>query len=248
MSYLIIGASSGLGKSLAYEFAKNKENLIIVSRHGKDLEALKNDIVNNYKVKVKSLSLDFSSIEKVKKKINSSGDFFNNIEGILFPIGQMDELDFIDKLDINQINALLSANFASIAFMISKYLKIKKNKKGIIVGFGSISGYLGRKFNPYYSASKRALESFFESLILFNENRKISIQFYILGYLNTNLSFGKKLLLPKGSIKILSRIVYKNRYKKNIKFYYPSWWSIITNIINFLPFRLIITVLKFINK
>lgn len=248
MSYLIIGASSGLGKSLAYEFAKNKENLIIVSRHGKDLEALKNDIVNNYKVKVKSLSLDFSSIEKVKKKINSSGDFFNNIEGILFPIGQMDELDFIDKLDINQINALLSANFASIAFMISKYLKIKKNKKGIIVGFGSISGYLGRKFNPYYSASKRALESFFESLILANKNNQLYIQFYTLGYLNTNLSFGKNLYLPKASTKLLAKIVFKNLYKKNKKFFFPSWWSLVVLLIKILPFEFILFFLKFLKK
>lgn len=248
MSYLIIGASSGLGKSLAYEFAKNKKNLIIVSRHAKDLEAIKNDIKNNFKVKVKAVSLDLSSIDKLKKKMIFNNNFFNKIEGILFPIGQMHELDFVDKLEIKEIKALLSANFLSIAFIVSKYLKFKKNKKGLIIGFGSVSGHLGRKFNPYYSASKRALESFFESLILSNENKKICIQFYILGYLSTNLSFGKKLFLPKGSTKTLSRTVYKNRYSKNRKFYFPFWWRIIINIINYLPFRFIVTCLKILNK
>lgn len=248
MSYLIIGASSGLGKSLVYEFAKNKKNLIIVSRNIKDLEALKNDIENNFKVKVKILSLDLASLNNLKKKISLNNDFFNQIEGILFPIGQMNELDFIGKLEIKEMNALLSANFLSIAFIVSQYLKFKKHKKALIIGFGSVSGYLGRKFNPYYSASKRALESFFESLILSNRNKEIFIQFYILGYLNTNLSFGKKLFLPKGSTKALSRIVYKNRFKKNRKFYYPFWWRIIINIINYLPFRFIVACSKILKK
>ena len=37
MSYLIVGASSGLGRDLAYTFAERKNNLILVSRDEKDL-------------------------------------------------------------------------------------------------------------------------------------------------------------------------------------------------------------------
>ena len=44
MSYLIVGASSGLGRDLAYEFAKNSKNLTLISRDKKDLEYLKSDI------------------------------------------------------------------------------------------------------------------------------------------------------------------------------------------------------------
>ena len=43
MNYLIVGASSGLGRDLAYEFAKNSKNLTLVSRDKKDLEHLKSD-------------------------------------------------------------------------------------------------------------------------------------------------------------------------------------------------------------
>ena len=57
----------------------------------------------------------------------------------------------------------------------------------------------------------------FESLIISNLKNHIKVQFYILGYLDTNLSFGKKLLLPKGSPVNLAKIVYKNLNKKGIK-------------------------------
>ena len=43
MSNLIVGASSGLGKELAYEFAKNSKNLILISRKLSNLEFLKSD-------------------------------------------------------------------------------------------------------------------------------------------------------------------------------------------------------------
>ena len=48
MKYLIIGASSGLGRELAYEYAKNKHDLILVSRDLRDLSAIKSDIEKKF--------------------------------------------------------------------------------------------------------------------------------------------------------------------------------------------------------
>ena len=44
MSYLILGASSGLGRELAYILAKNSNDLIIISRDERDLRAIKSDL------------------------------------------------------------------------------------------------------------------------------------------------------------------------------------------------------------
>ena len=60
MTYLIVGASSGLGRDLAYEFAKNSINLTLISRGKKDLEYLKSDIEIKYNIKVDIFQLDFS--------------------------------------------------------------------------------------------------------------------------------------------------------------------------------------------
>ena len=62
MSFLIIGASSGLGRELAFKFAQEKNNLIIVSRDIRDLDALKSDLELKFNVKVQCIALDFSSI------------------------------------------------------------------------------------------------------------------------------------------------------------------------------------------
>ena len=69
MTYLIIGASSGLGRALANKFAKEKKNLIIASRDDRDLIAIKSDLEIKYNVNVEKIALDFSSFEELNQKL-----------------------------------------------------------------------------------------------------------------------------------------------------------------------------------
>jgi len=237
MKYLIIGASSGLGRELAYEYAKNKHDLVLVSRDLRDLAAIKSDLEKKSEIKVEIIELDLSSESEIEKNLFVER-FFNQIDGILFPIGMMFDDDKIE-LDQEKIKKLFKANFTSIALIISKFLSSLSSKKGGIVGFGSIAAYLGRNLNPYYSASKRALESFFESLGFLSKKTDLKIQFYVLGYMDTNLAFGKKLKLPKASPKKLARIVYKNRNSKFKKIFFPKWWGLIATILNIIPIKIL---------
>ncbi|MAH52040.1 MAG: short-chain dehydrogenase, partial [Candidatus Pelagibacter sp.] len=50
MSYLILGASTGLGRELAYILAKNSNDLIIISRDERDLKAIKSDLEIKFKI------------------------------------------------------------------------------------------------------------------------------------------------------------------------------------------------------
>ena len=68
----------------------------------------------------------------------------------------------------------------------------------------------------------------------------MNIQFYILGYMDTNLAFGKKLKLPKSSPKRLAKIVYKNRKRKFEKIFFPRWWGIIAIILNLTPHKILL--------
>jgi hypothetical protein len=242
MKYLIIGASSGLGRELAYEYAKNKHDLVLVSRDIRDLAAIKSDLEKKLKINVEIIELDLTLESEIEKNLFKD-ELFNEINGILFPIGMMFDDDKI-VLDQEKINKIFKANFTSIAFIISKFLNFLSSKQGEIVGFGSISGYLGRKVNPYYSASKRDLESHFESLGFLSKKTNLKIQFYVLGYLDTNLSFGKKLRLPKASPKKLVATVYKNRNSKFKKIYFPSWWKLVAIILNLIPIKFLILIEK----
>ena len=239
MKYLIIGASSGLGRELAKKFAQNNHDLVIVSRDLRDLNAIKTDLEIKYKVKIDILDFDFSSIDEINSKLFSEQNLLSDLDGVLFPIGMMFDKDNL-SLNANDIKKLINANFISIVHTIQK---LKKNfigkKNPCIIGFGSVSGFVGREINTTYAAAKRALESYFESMAFDKNIQKINIQFYILGYLETNLSFGKDLKMPKASVKKLSDIVYKNKNIKFKKAYYPRYWMLVYLIIKSIPFSIL---------
>ena len=158
MSYLIFGASSGLGKELANIFAKNSNNLIIISRDERDLKAIKADLENKFKVNVKYFVLDASSFEEIKNFLDSNSNLMNEIKGILFPVGMMEIKDKISN-DMSISNNLIQANMGVVAYFLSKVFPILLEKNnGVIVGFGSISGIIGRDVNSVYAASKRAYQ------------------------------------------------------------------------------------------
>jgi len=244
MRYLIIGASSGLGRELAYVFAQNNCDLVICSRSEKDLNTIKSDIETRYKKKIEVIQIDFSSLEEVEEKIINNINLKKNIDGILFPVGMMIDKD--DTLtDIKERTKINNSNYLSISHTISNFSKNLSIDDNIsFTGFGSVSGYLGRKINVSYAASKRALESYFESLSFSTQNTSANIQFYILGYIDTGLAFGQNLKIPKGNINKLAKIVYKNRNKKYKKLYYPSIWILICKLLLVMP----LNILKIIQR
>ena len=127
MTYLIVGASSGLGRDLAYEFAKNSKNLILVSRDKKDLEHLKSDIEIKYKVQVDIFELDFSYQNNITNFISEKKDIIKSFDGVLFPIGMMLDDDTVKNTD-EKLNKLISANFYCVANFISKILNVFEEK------------------------------------------------------------------------------------------------------------------------
>ena len=78
--------------------------------------------------------------------------------------------------------------------------------------------------------------------------KNTNIQFYTLGYLDTNLAFGKELFLPKGSTFKLANIVFKNLNVNFKKTYYPLFWSVISFILKIIPFSILIRLYKILIK
>lgn len=66
---LITGASKGIGRALAREFASCGCNLLLIARSGNELEALAKELRQDYKVVVKAIVMDLS-------RKNASTDLF----------------------------------------------------------------------------------------------------------------------------------------------------------------------------
>lgn len=82
---LITGASSGIGKAYAEEFARTNHNLVLVARSKGKLENIRKKLIEMNKIKVYIISMDLSRefagkylYEAVKKKGLSVDILVNN--------------------------------------------------------------------------------------------------------------------------------------------------------------------------
>jgi short-subunit dehydrogenase len=75
-----------------------------------------------------------------------------------------------------------------------------------------------------YSAAKRALHSYFESLRHALSERGIRVQFYVAGFLDTNLAYGVRTPLPKADPRRLADEVVRQLGKDIGVRYFPAWW------------------------
>jgi short-subunit dehydrogenase len=235
VTYLIVGASAGLGRALAYRLAAERHDLVIVSSDERDIDAVAYDLTARYAVRVAAVVADLGKEGRSIDKIEAAVDTLDEPDGLLFPIGSTRPNDDMST-SLDEATRIVNVNFLSIVATTTRLLPtLQRRPRGVVVGFGSIAATRGRGNNVLYSASKRALESYFESLRHACFGTSITVQFYILGYLDTQQAFGKHTLLPRADPDRLSERVARNLHRDIGKVYYPFFWRPICAVLRRLP-------------
>ena len=239
MTYIIVGASAGLGRSLTEKFAAEKNDLIIISSDIRDLIPIKSDLEIRFKVKIIPIEISFKKIPEDFSKIDQALSKMLPLDGILLPIGYSDAND-TPELDDAVMIEIFNTNLISICILVKHFLSLLRERKSTIIGFGSVAAIRGRTKNATYAASKRGLESFFESLRHHTQNSEIIIQFYVLGYLDTSLGFEgqDKIFFRRVDVKKLSETVYSNMFKDFGIVVYPKKWKLVKLLLPFVPWRI----------
>jgi len=158
------------------------------------------------------------------------------LKGLLMPAGINDDSDVVGLSD-NTFDYLTRVNYVSPCQLLNYYLPLLEQNSGVIVGFGSVATARGRSRNAAYAAAKSALETYFESLAHYAANSGLSCQFYVLGYLDTNLAFAQNLLFPLASVDRIADVVYKRRFS-NGRMFLPRPWYILYRVVQFLPWAI----------
>ncbi len=85
---LITGASSGLGKGMAIEFAKMGRNLALCARRMDNLEALKQELLTiNPDIKVFIRSLDVNDHDQVFEVVKAFAEDLGNLDRVIVNAG-----------------------------------------------------------------------------------------------------------------------------------------------------------------
>ena len=171
---LITGATGGLGKEFAKLYAKDKNNLLLVSTKEDKLSELKTELEDEYKVSVDYISADLSEkaqCEKVYFYAKSKGYFVNNLVNAA---GFGDRTDFKD-MDVDLQMKLVAVNCSALLYFTRVFISaMLEQNEGHIINVGSLAGFVPGPYMCTYHASKAFVLNLGESIA--HEIRKTKVK------------------------------------------------------------------------
>jgi len=159
-TFLITGASSGLGEKFSLLIADIAKNIIIIGRNKKRLLILKKKINKiNAAVNVLHIVTDLSTnlgVNQILQKFEKQDKI--KFVDVLVNSAANFTVKKIENISMDQIKKDFQINVIS-PFMLSKYfgLKMKKKNKGTIFNIGSSSSYDCSENTSIYCSTKHAL-------------------------------------------------------------------------------------------
>ena len=160
---LITGATGGLGKEIAKEFAKNGCNLFLTGRNNDKLNSLKNELEND-QIKIDFEDADLSDDSEIQKLIEKVKNTFVNID-ILVNCAGVFPVKLLSDSTIEDFENCFSVNVKAAFVLCKEFSQGMISKKwGRIINIASSGAYNGRSKTVVYRASKHALLGLSRSL------------------------------------------------------------------------------------
>lgn len=154
---LVTGASTGIGYELSKLFAKDKHNLILVSRNKNKLQSVKNELLK-YNIDIKILALDLESSEDIQS-------LFNYIEinklavNILINNAGIGTFGDFNDIEWSKEEALIDINIKALTQLTKYFLpKIIDYKNGGVLNVASTAAFCsGPRMAAYYASKAYVL-------------------------------------------------------------------------------------------
>ena len=162
---LITGATGGLGKEIAKEFAKNGCNLFLTGRNNDKLNSLKNELENSVnEIKIDFEDADLSDDGEIQKLIEKVKNTFVNID-ILVNCAGVFPVKLLSDSTVEDFENCFSVNVKAAFVLCKEFSQGMISKKwGRIINIASSGAYNGRSKTVVYRASKHALLGLSRSL------------------------------------------------------------------------------------
>ena len=153
-TWLITGASSGLGRGIAEAVLQHAERAALTSRHVENLD----DFVSRYNEDVLPLQLNLNDRKNREQVVNAAIEGFGSIDVLVNNAGHGYRAA-IEESQEADIRELFDTDFFSPMEMVKLVLpQMRKRRSGLIINISSIGAVRGAIGNGYYSAAKAALE------------------------------------------------------------------------------------------
>jgi len=221
---VITGGSSGIGQACALEYGERGFNVVFTGRNSERMEKTLN-LLHEKGIDCLAISVDAASKEGAQGVINQAVEKYGSVDTLICNAGISMRAMFED-IDLDVFQKVMEVNFMGAVYYVKSALPYLLKSKGTIVAVSSINGHRGTPARTAYTASKYAMEGFFEALRTEVMYKDVHVLVVSPGFTGTNIR--NTALTGDGNIQgesprdetkmmaseEVARIIYKGQAKK----------------------------------
>lgn len=231
---LVLSATSGIAKAIAYHMASERCNLILAGRNMDQLDDLAKDISIRYNVNTHSKLFDASDSDQHEQFFKECLQLLP-LDTVVLCCGFLGDQKE-GQSDFNHAKKIIDTNFTSCVSILNiaaNYFEV--NRHGIICAISSVAGDRGRQSNYLYGSAKGALSLYLQGL----RNRLAKSGVHVLtvkpGFVDTKMTYGQPGMFLVAKPEAVAKDIYKAMLKKRNNLYTPFFWKWIMLIIRSIP-------------
>ena len=235
---LITGASSGLGKGMAKEFAKQGCNLALCARRFELLEQLKSELEQiNPNITISIKVLDVNDHEQVFSVFNAFKEELNGLDRVIINAG-MGKGASIGTGYFNANKQTAQTNFVAALAQAEAAMEIfRAQNHGHLVTISSISAVRGfRRAMTVYAATKAAITSLSEGIRIDVMHTPIKVSCVHPGFIRSEINEKVKTVPFIVDIETGCKALVKAINKEKANSFVPSWpWAFLHWVLRIAP-------------
>lgn len=227
-TYWIVGASEGLGRSLALLLSKAGSEVILSARTRDRLDTLAGELPGRSRI----VTMDVADSDSVRAAAAEVGE----VDGVVYLAGVYWPMP-ATAWDADKAEAMIDINLTGAVRVLGTVVPgMVARDRGHIVITGSLSGFRGLPGAIGYAASKAGIMSLAESMYADLRNTNVEVQLVNPGFVRTRLTDKNDFNMPFiMEPEAAAREVFEHMNDDSFKKSFPTLFSLAFRLGNFLP-------------
>ncbi len=236
MKVVVLGATKGMGRSLARLLAERRESLFLIGRSEEELQKSASDLaIRRGDGEVGTALCDLSQPETFATALDAADTALGGFDTVILTAGMFATQDALEA-DTALTQQLCMINFANtVTFCEHARKRLLRRGGGTLCVFSSVAGDRGRKPVAIYGASKAGLSHYLESLDhKFRADGLVTLCVKP-GFVKTSMTDGLKPPPFAGEPDGVAKRVLAAIDRKSPVVYAPFMWRWVMLVIKMLP-------------
>lgn len=221
---VLLGASQGIGKSVAEEFAAHGYNMVLLSRNEEAIKALSETLTSKHNIKCAFKICDVSVKVQVQEGVIFSNEFLEHFDIVIINAG-IGHPEWMHSFSSDGYKEIMSVNAFGIAHALEFIIPVmRKQGYGTFAGVTSLADVRGYMGSAAYASSKAAASTLLESARVELKLENIKVVTIRPGWVKTAMTSKNEfkmpfIMEPEKAARIIRKGVEKG--KSVVQFPYP---------------------------